>query len=184
MVLAVETQSNLSVQVMNSVGLKSGFLAVLMALVLSSSFWEMVDLMVLAAGSSISLAAGLLAFIALGLLEEVDEAEELEEDEDEVEDEAEEQLLLSESESLLVVVCPGMLPVVLSVSMCGLSEVKFVECVVFVCVSFCLWISASLSPPTFLAARGRAAGSGRGRCCSFEGVAVLLFSFGLSNRSL
>ena len=175
MVLAVETQSSLSVHVMNSDGLKSGFFAVLMALDLSSSFLEMVDLMVLAAGTSISLAAGLLPFIALGLVDVVEEAEELEEDDDVVDDEDDEQVLLSESESLCeFVVCPGMLPVVLSVSMCGLSEVKFVECVGFVCVSVCLWISASLSVPS-LAARGRTAGLDRGRWCSV-GVCLLYTS--------
>ena len=142
--LAVETQSNLSVQVMNSVGLKSGFLAVLMALDLSSIFLEMVERIVLAAGTSISLAAGLFPFIALALLERVEQADELDEVEEDVEDELEEQILESESESLCeLVVCPGMFPVVLSVSVCDLSVVRSDECVVIVCLSVCLWISPS-----------------------------------------
>ena len=49
-----------------------------------------------------------------------------------VDEDEEEQVLLSESESLRFVLCPGMLPLVVSVSMCGLSEVRFTECVVFV----------------------------------------------------
>ena len=115
-----------------------------MALDLSSIFLEMVERMVLAAGTSISLAAGLLPFIALSLLERVEQADELDEDEEDVEDELEEQVLESESESLcVVVVCPGMLPVVLTVSMCGLSVVRSDECVVIVCLSVCLWISPS-----------------------------------------
>ena len=102
MVLALDTQSSFSVHEMNSVGLKSGFLASLAALVLSSIFLEMVDLMVLAAGISMSLLAGLLASMLLGLTEEAVELV----DEDEVveEEDEEEQVLLSESESLKLVV--------------------------------------------------------------------------------
>ena len=115
--------------------------------------------MVLAAGISMSLVAGLFASIFFWVTEVVEEAEELEvvvEDEDDDEDE---QVLLSESESLCVLVeCPGMLPAVVSVSMCGLSDV---ECVPFVCVSVCLWILVFMSE--LLAARGRL--SRRGRCC-------------------
>ena len=84
---------------------------------LSSNFFEIVDLIVFAAGTSIASVAGLLAsIVGLGatvvvvVVVVVEAAEELEEDEDV--DEDEEQVLLSESESLSVVVCPGMLPAV------------------------------------------------------------------------
>ena len=76
MVLAVETQSSFSVVEINSVGLNSGFLASLTALALSSTFLVMVDLIVLAAGTSMSAVADLLASI-FGLTEVVVEAEEL-----------------------------------------------------------------------------------------------------------
>ena len=116
MVLAVDTQFSFSVEEINSVGLKSGFLSFLAELTLSSNFCEMVDLIVLAAGISIASVAALLASILLDLVvvEEADELVDEEEELDEVEDE--EYVLLSESESLSVVVCPGMLPVVESVS--------------------------------------------------------------------
>ena len=132
-----------------------------------------------------SLAAGRLASIALGLVE-MEGVEELEEDDDVVVDEdEEEQVLLSESESLEFVLCPGMFPLVVSVSMCGLSVVWLVECVVFVCVSVCLWIS-SLFMPASLAARGQVAGFDRWRCDSIEIAAalLLLLSVGSSKRSL
>ena len=100
---------------MNSVGLKSGFFASLTALVLSSTFLEMVDLMVLAAGISMPLGAGLLSVI-LGLVW-VEEVVELEDDDEvEVEEDKEEQVLQSESESLGFALCPGMFPLVMSVS--------------------------------------------------------------------
>ena len=126
-------------QEINSVGLNSGFLASLAAFILSSIFLVTVDLMVLAAGTSMSLAAGLLASIAEGLMDVVDVVEELEEDEELVVHEEDEQELLSESESLCVcVVCPGVLPVVKSVSVCDLSVVVSFECLLFVNLSECL----------------------------------------------
>ena len=100
MVRAVETQSSFSVQEINSVGLKSGFLASLAALALSSTFWVMVDLMVLAAGISMSLEAGLLASIFFLVVEVVEDAEELEVEVEDEDDDDDEQVLLSESESL------------------------------------------------------------------------------------
>ena len=169
-------------QEINSVGLKSGFLASFAALALSSTFWVMVDLMVLAAGISMSLEAGLLASIFFGIVDVAEDAEELEVVVEDDEDDDDEQVLLSESESLCVLsVCPGMLPVVVSVSMCGLSELSDVECVLFVsvCVSVCLWILSFMSD--LLATRGRF--SCRGRCCRWSADAVMLLTAGASNRS-
>ena len=114
----MDTQSSFSVVEMNSVGLKSGFFANLAELTLSSNFFEIVDLIVLAAGTSIASGAARFASMveALGFADVVEEVAELEEDDDEDEDDEDaEQVLLSESESLKVVVCPGMLPVVVSV---------------------------------------------------------------------
>ena len=122
-VRALETQFNLSVVEINSVGLKSGFLAALAELTLSSYFCEMVDLIVFAVGTTMAFGVARLALGSMLLVGEVVvvvdlvEAEELVEVEDEVDvEELEEQVLQSESESLLAAVCPGMLPVVVSVS--------------------------------------------------------------------
>lgn len=105
----------------------------------------------------------------------VEDAEELEEDEDEVEDEDDvEQVLLSESESLRVDVCPGMLPVVVSVSVWFVSVVgcvSFVDCVSFVCVFVCLWISVNMSFITSPFAT-RVCCLARGRWCSFAALAA------------
>ena len=74
--------------------------------------------MVLAAGISMSLEAGLLASIFFLVVEVVEDAEELEVEVEDEDDDDDEQVLLSESESLCMLVeCPGMLPVVVSVSM-------------------------------------------------------------------
>ena len=118
MVLAVDTQFNFSVVEINSVGLKSGFFASLAAWTLSSNFLEIVDLMVFAAGTSISsvavlfwsmvdLAGAAVVVVVVVVVEVVEELEDEDEDDEEVE---EEQVLESESESLWFVVCPGMLP--------------------------------------------------------------------------
>ena len=95
MVLALDTQSSFSLVEMNSVGLKSGFLAAFAELTLSSYFWEIVERIVFPAGISMASAALLLPFMVEVV--EVDEAE-LEEEDDELEEE-DEQSLVSESES-------------------------------------------------------------------------------------
>ena len=173
----------------NSVGLKLGSLASLAAFTFSSYLVEMVDLIVFAAGTSIASGAALFEsmvdFVGTGVVEDV---EELEEVEDELEDEDDvEQVLLSESESLSVVECPGMFPVVLSVSVWLVSEVGcvvVVVCVLIVCVFVCLWISPDLSfMSSLFAARVRCSTpAARGRWCCFAAVAAVLLKIEL--RSL
>ena len=101
----------------NSVGLKSGFLAILAALTLSSNFCDIVALIVLLLGTSIMSSADLLLLLFPGILgcsgvvdlvlaAELDELEELDEEDDEDEHELE-----SLSESVCLSVCGGMLPV-------------------------------------------------------------------------
>ena len=117
----------------------------------------------------------------------VEDDEELEEVEDDLEDEDDvEQELLSESESLSVE-CPGMFPVVLSVSVWLVSEVGcvvVVVCVLIVCVFVCLWISPDLSFMSGLSVtRVRCSTTAaRGRCCCFAAGAAVLLKIELKSR--
>ena len=134
------TQSNFSVVLTNSVGLKSGFFAAFAALTLSSNFFDTVERIVLLAGISIiSSAVLLLLEVILGepgvAWEGVDTEDELE-DLDEVEDEDEEDdELESLSESECLSVWGGMLPVCVSVWLWSMSMS------LSVCVSVCLCIT-------------------------------------------
>ena len=92
---------------MNSVGLKSGFLAALTLFALSSYFFEIVDRIVFPAGNSMSSGDLLFPF----MVEVVEEDEVLEVEVDEL-DEDDEQSLVSESESeWLSVKVVGVFPV-------------------------------------------------------------------------
>ena len=130
--------------------------------------------MVLLAGTSIASGAGLLLLLfivfglwVVGISEAADELEEVEEDEDV---ELDEQVLLSESESEVTMLWLGRLPPVVSVSVwCRLSFV----CVLFVCVSVCLWILSDLVfMSVFLATRGTMVN--RWRCCWFVDISSFL----------
>ena len=116
MVLAFEVQLRSSVVETKSVGLYSGFLAVLAAFTLSSYFWDTVARMVLAAGASIPGCGGrLFPLFMFSPLREWNELDEVV-DEDEVVVAFELELVIesvSESElesnlSVLMLVCVGL----------------------------------------------------------------------------
>ena len=139
---------------------------------LSSSFWEMVDLIVLLAGTSMASGAGLLLWLilvgsAIGNCVEVEE--ELEDEDVEEDEELEEHVLLSESESEVTVLWLGRFPPVVSV--CVSCELSFV-CVLIVCVFVCLWIWSDLVfMSVSFATRGTIA---RWRCSAFVDIASSL----------
>ena len=107
-------QSSFSVVLTNSVGLKLGSFFALMAFTLSSYFWEMVVLIVLEAGISMSSPdrfwfGMVVVVVSVMLVDELVELDDCEEDDEEEDVEEQELLSLSESEGLST--WGGMLPV-------------------------------------------------------------------------